>query len=255
MSAGGLRWLVARPIAHRGLHDESAGVVENSLSAARAAVAGGYAIECDVQLSADHEAVVFHDDFLERLTGVAGRVNEKTARELSAIRLKGSNESVPLLWELLQAIQGRAPLVVELKSNFDGNLALARRVAELLAGYRGPAAIESFDPDPIAFLRQNRMALGIEQFPLGMVAQASYGPLEWPELSESRRSELTHWLHYPRSRPEFLSFNVDDLPHVAPMLLREGLKLPVTVWTVRSPEQSIAAQKWMDQIVFEGFRP
>jgi glycerophosphoryl diester phosphodiesterase len=248
-------WLVSVPIAHRGLHDAAAGVVENSLGAARAAAAAGYAIECDVQLSADGEAVVFHDDLLGRLTGAAGRVGDKTARELAALALKGSDEGVPFLSELLEAVHGRVPLVVELKSSFDGNLGLARRVGELLLGYRGPVAIESFDPDPIAFLREHREAMGIEAIPLGLVAQASYSESEWPELPASRRVELAQWLHFSRSRPEFLSFNVDDLPHVAAVLWREGLKLPLTVWTVRGAEQAEIAAKWADQIVFEGVRP
>jgi glycerophosphoryl diester phosphodiesterase len=255
VSGRALDWLVLRPIAHRGLHDADAGVIENSLGAARAAVAADYAIECDVQLSADGEAVVFHDDFLDRLTGAAGRVSDRTVRELAALKLQGSGEGVPRFSELLETVQGRVPLVVELKSRFDGDLALARRVSELLLGYRGPVAIESFDPDPIAFLRENRAAMGIGAVAVGLVAQASYAESEWPELSTSKRAELASWVHFPRSRPDFLSFNVDDLPHVAAVLWREGLKLPLTVWTVRGAEQAAAARKWADQIVFEGFAP
>jgi glycerophosphoryl diester phosphodiesterase len=255
VSGRGLDWLVSRPIAHRGLHDKGAGVIENSLSAARAAVAAGYAIECDLQLSADGEAVVFHDDDLHRLTGAAGRVGDRTARELSGLMLKGAKEGVPLFKDLLEEIQGRVPLVVELKTEFDGDLALPRRAAELLAGYTGPVAVESFDPDPIAFLREQRVSLDIEGVSLGLVAQATYAESDWPELSAARRQELTQWLHFSRSRPEFLSFNVEDLPHVAAVLFREGLNLPVTAWTVRGADQAEATGKWIDQIVFEGFRP
>jgi glycerophosphoryl diester phosphodiesterase len=250
-----LSWLLARPIAHRGLHNETLGIIENSLGAARAALANGYAIECDVQLSADGEALVFHDDTLERLTDAEGLVIAKTAGELTRLALTGSDESPPLFSQLLDAVGGRAPIVVELKSRFDGDLALAHRVAEIVAGYPGPLALESFDPEPIAFLREHRGALGVGHIPLGMVAQASYTAEDWPQLTDRRRLDLTHWLHFPRSRPEFLSFNVDDLPNAVPFLLREGLKLPVTVWTVQGAAQAAAARQWADQIVFEGFAP
>jgi glycerophosphoryl diester phosphodiesterase len=250
-----LSWLVARPIAHRGLHDEARGVVENSLASARAAISKNYAIECDVQLSRDGEAVVFHDDDLSRLTDAQGRLDARTAQELTRLRLRGCDETLPLFSQLLDAVAGRTPLVVELKSRFDGDLSLARRIAGLVSGYDGPLVLESFDPDPIAFLRAHAAALGIAHIPLGIVAQARYEADEWPGLSAARRAELTHWLHFPRSVPEFVSFNVDDLPNAAPLLLREGLKLPVTVWTVRRPDQAATAALWADQIVFEGYLP
>ena len=193
---GNFNWLVARPIAHRGLHDAARGIVENSLAAARAAVAGHYAIECDVQLSADGEAVVFHDDTLDRLTEARGRLDARPLAELTRLTLRGSGETMPAFSRLLETVAGRAPLAVELKSRFDGDLSLARRVAELVAGYDGPLALEGFDPDPIAFLRAEGAALGVGRVPLGMVAQARYDADEWPELPEPRRAELEHWLHF-----------------------------------------------------------
>jgi glycerophosphoryl diester phosphodiesterase len=253
--SGDFGWLVARPIAHRGLHDAASGVVENSLAAARAAIARNYAIECDVQLSADGEAVVFHDDALERLTDARGRLDARRLAELTRLTLRGSGETLPLFSQLLETVAGRAPLVVELKSRFDGDLSLARRIAELAAGYDGPLALESFDPDPIAFLRAGGAALGVGRVPLGIVAQARYDAGEWPELSDARRAELAQWLHFSRTQPDFLSFNVEDTPHAVAILFREGLKRPVTVWTVRSAARAHAARQWADQIVFEGFAP
>jgi glycerophosphoryl diester phosphodiesterase len=250
-----LFWLVARPIAHRGLHDAAKGVIENSVSAARAAIRAGYAIECDVQLSKDGEVVVFHDDTLERLTAAEGRVETKSAAELASLSLRGADDTIPLFADFLAAIAGKTPLVVEIKSNFDGDPTLARRVAEIAARYEGPLVIESFDPDPIAFLREEGEALGISHVPLGMVAMARYEADEWPGLPPARRAELTHFLHFSRTRPDFLSWNVDDLPHAIPLLLREGLNLPVTVWTVRSQGQAQFAAQFADQIVFEGFAP
>ncbi|QGM96191.1 glycerophosphodiester phosphodiesterase family protein [Methylocystis parvus] len=255
MSARNLDWLTARPIAHRGLHDEKRGVVENSIGAARAAIAAGYAIECDVQPSRDGDLVVFHDDTLERLTNASGRAADLDTGSLSKISLLGSSETIPAFSSFLAAIDGRVPLVVELKSDFNDDLAPARRLAKALAQYSGPVVIESFDPAPIAFLRAQGDALGIAHIPLGIVGEASYDLADWPMLSEERRVEMTHFLHYARTRPDFLSWNVADLPHAIPFLMRDGLRLPVTTWTVRSAAQAEAARHWADQIVFEGFAP
>jgi glycerophosphoryl diester phosphodiesterase len=246
-------FLLARAIAHRGLHDARAGRIENSLGAALAAVAAGYAIECDVQLSADGEAMVFHDEALGRLTGVAGRLQAFSAAKLRETTLLGSTEKIPSLAELLGAIAGRVPLVIELKSDFDGDVGLARRVAALVGGYAGPVVIESFDPGPMIFLRENRAALGLEAVPLGLVAMAQYSEEDWPALPAERRRALATLEDFPRLKPEFLSWCVDDLPHATPMLFRAGLAAPVTVWTVRTEEQRQAATRWADQIVFEGF--
>jgi len=248
-----LAWLVARPIAHRGLHDASRGVVENSRAAARAACEKNYAIECDVQLSADGEAFVFHDDGLERLTAVQGDFGALPARDLAGLTLRGTQETIPTLQEFLGVVAGRTPLVVELKSRFDGDLRVARRVAEIVQAYAGPLVLESFDPDLVGFLRAEAASLGIAATPLGMVAQAAYDADEWPGLSAQRRADLAAWTHFSRSRPQFLSFKIGDLPHAAASILRAGLGAPVTAWTVRSKEQAQAAAPWIDQIVFEGF--
>lgn len=249
-----LSWLVERPIAHRGLHHAVEGIVENSLSAARAAVCAGYAIECDVQATADGEVVVFHDETLERLTDGYGRLDEKSGAQIADLTLRGAAEGVPTLRALLATIGGAVPLVIEIKSRFDGSLALARRVAEIVADYRGLVAIESFDPDPIAELRASGAAFGLAGVPLGMVAQASYDGEDWPGLTAAQRDELAHFAHSARTRPNFLSWNVQDLPHELPRRCREQ-SVPVTVWTVRTLEQAKAALAFADQIVFEGFAP
>ncbi len=248
-------WLVAQPIAHRGLHDRDAGRVENSVSAAKAALAHRFAIECDVQLSADGEAMVFHDFLLDRLTAQHGEVASRTARELTAVTLTGSADTVAALPDYLDLIAGRVPLVIEIKSRFDGDLRLAHRVAEILAGRASPVAIKSFDPDPIAFLQERRPALGLTAVPLGIVAEARYDEGEWRALAPERRVELTSLLHFERTRPDFLSWRIDDLPHVAPHLCRAALGLPVITWTVRTPGQRVLAARWADQMVFEGFMP
>ncbi len=247
--------LISRPIAHRGLHDAPAGVIENSISAARAAIAGGYAIECDVQLTRDGDLVVFHDDTLERLTHANGPIAAFDASALTKLPLKGATDTIPTLAAFLDETAGRAMLVVELKSQFDGDLRGASRAAALLADYPGPAVIESFDPVPIAYLRANAERLGVVHIPLGMVGEAAYDEADWPMLTPAQRLELAHFLHYPRTRPDFVSWNVADLPHAIPSLARQALQIPVTTWTVRTNAQVQVASAWADQIVFERFKP
>jgi glycerophosphoryl diester phosphodiesterase len=248
VSANAPAWLVARPIAHRGLHDAGEGVVENTLGAAEAAIRAGFAIECDAQLSRDGEAVVFHDARLERLTRARGALIEKTVAEIQAAPFRRCDERVPTLPQLLARIAGRTPLICELKSRFDGDMRLAERVAEVAREYDGPLAFKSFDPAPIAHLRARHGEIG----PLGMVAQASYRGWNWRGLSAAQKEACAAFLHYPETRPDFLSWSVDDLPHATPFLLRELKRLPVMVWTVRTPEQRRTASRWADQIVFEG---
>lgn len=243
-------WLVGRPIAHRGLHDRAAGVIENSLAAAEAAIAAGFAIECDVQETADGDAMVFHDFDLDRLTGETGPVRARRSDELSRLTLTGSAEGIPTLERFLGRVAGRTPLVVEIKSRFDGNLRLATRTAEILARYDGPAALKSFDPVIVSSLIALCPAL-----PRGIVAESRYDHSDWAPLSPERRHGLANLLHFPETRPDFLSWHVRDLPAAAPFLCRHLGGLPVLAWTVRTADDRRRAAAHADQIVFEGFRP
>jgi glycerophosphoryl diester phosphodiesterase len=253
--SGALAWLTARPIAHRGLHDAKAGRIENSIGAARAAVAKGFAIECDVRATKDGEIVVFHDETLDRLTDRAGRVDALDAAAVTTIALRGSSETIPTLADFLAAVGGAVPLVVEVKSDFDGDLAATRQIAARLSEYAGPVVVESFDPALIAFLRAEGAALGVGHIPLGIVGEAEYHEADWPATSAAQREEMTHFLHYPRTRPDFLSWYAADWPHAVPQLFRQALRLPVTTWTIKSSAAARAARQWADQIVFERFLP
>ncbi len=243
-------WLARHPIAHRGLHDRAAGIVENSTTAARAAVSRNYAIECDVQLTADAEAVVFHDFTLERLTYESGPVADLRADRLESVALMGSADRIPRFSAFLATVDGRVPLVCEIKSRFDGDLRLADRVADLAAGYHGPLAIKSFDPQVIVHLRSRRWS-----GPLGIVAEAGFDDSEWKQLTPQLKRDLSQFLHFAETRPEFLSYRVGDLPHAIPYLCRAAIGIPVMAWTVRTPEQRQRAATWADQMVFEGFVP
>ena len=243
-------WLVARPIAHRGLHDKAAGRIENSLSAARAAVSAHYAIECDVQRVADGEAMVFHDATLDRLTGRPGALADLDRAAAGALGLTGSADRIPSLPELFGLVAGRVPIVCEIKSAFDGDMRLADRVHELAQAYAGPLAIKSFDPAVVAHLRRRRTGR-----PLGIVSEGCFDTAEWAALPAATRRAMAELIHIGETRPDFLSFHVGDLPHAVPMLCRDGLGLPVMVWTVRTVEQRQMAARWADQMVFEGFAP
>lgn len=245
-----LDWLTARPVAHRGLHDRKAGVIENTPSAFAAAIAANYAIECDLQLSADGEAMVFHDHDLDRLTQGSGPVVARTAAELRRIAFKDSPDHMPTLAELCAMAGGGVPLLLELKSTFDGDLRLPLRVAEILRGYDGKAAVMSFDPDQIAALAAHAPGL-----PRGIVAERHFNDPEAAHLGSFARARLGCLLHARRSRPHFIAYRVDDLPAPAPWIARHLFKLPLLAWTVRTKEQRMRAARFADQMIFEGFRP
>ena len=247
-------WLVERPIAHRGLHDSANGVIENTLRAAEAAIAGGFGIELDIQLSADGEAIVFHDETLDRLTDATGPLSALSAAEIARIRIKESGEPPPTFATFLNTVAGRTPIICELKSRFDGDWRIADRAAALAAAYDGSLAFKSFDHDLAAYLRlrrPHRLPPG-GPCPIGLLAQASYDDPDWAFLSAEQKRDWTDFDHYDHARPDFLSFNVDDLPHKIPFLVKELIGAPIMVWTVRTPEQRDAAHKWADQIVFDG---
>jgi len=250
MSLNAPDWLTARPIAHRGLHDRAKNILENTTAAALAAIAGNYAIECDVQRTKDGKAVVFHDFTLKRLTSSTGRVDAFTAAELAGVNYSIGTGTIPSLSEFMELISGRVPLIIEIKSHFDGDMRLADRVAEVVAESSAPIALKSFDPDIMAHLRTKALTC-----PLGIVAEAAYTHEEYKHLSDRQRLSLTHFLHYERTRPDFLSWGVNDFPHSTPHLLRKGLKMPVMTWTVRTKQQRELAAAWADQMVFEGFLP
>jgi len=243
-------WLTARPVAHRGLHDASRGVIENMPAAAQAAVAGNFAIECDIQLSADGEAMVHHDDALGRLTEGSGRLREKTAAELKSVTFKATAERMMTLSDLCDLVAGRVPLVIEVKSLFDGDRRLVRRMAEVLASYQGPAVGMSFDPDQVMALREL-----IPSRPRGIVAERHYTAQDWPEASPAQRREMTHLRHALRTRPDFVAYSIDELPALAPWLARNLFGCPLLTWTVRTPAQRARAAQYADQMIFEGFVP
>jgi glycerophosphoryl diester phosphodiesterase len=243
-------WLTARPVAHRGLHDAARGIIENMPAAAQAAVAGNFAIECDIQLARDGEAMVHHDDALGRLTEGSGALLDKTAAELKAIKFTHTPERMMSLGDLCTLVAGRVPLVIEVKSHFDGDRRLVARMADVLASYRGPVVGMSFDPDQVLALREI-----MPKLPRGIIAQRNYDDDYWNELTPEQRDGMLYLRHGFRTEPHFVAFWVDQLPAPAPWIARNIFGCPLLTWTVRTPEQRQRAARYADQMIFEGFLP
>ena len=244
-----LEWLTARPIAHRGLHDAAAGVIENTASAFRAAIERNYGIETDVQISADGEAMVHHDDALGRLTEGHTALAAMSAADIRSAKFKATSDRILTLSAFLELVGRRVPVVIELKSHFDGNTRLAARVAELLATYRGPAAVMSFDPTLI-----ERMRAIAPNLIRGIVAERHYTHHEWDRLSRAEKLRLAFLLHVPSTRPHFIAYAGRDLPALAPLAARR-LGLPLLTWTIRSEAERAQVLRFADQVIFEGFLP
>jgi glycerophosphoryl diester phosphodiesterase len=242
--------VLARPIAHRGLHALANSIIENTKSAFDAAIASDFGIECDLQASADGEAMVFHDFTLDRLTTAGGRTDNLSADALKRLDFKTGADGMGTLAELFAQTAGKVALVVEVKSRFDGDDRLAARTAALARDYTGPLVFKSFDPAKITALRQ----AGIRQ-PIGIIGEGDYAHPEYAALSAERKRNLANLLHIPQSRPDFLSWNHKDLPAAGPFFCRTMLGLPVMSWTIRSAEAAAKVAPHIDQIVFEGFRP
>jgi glycerophosphoryl diester phosphodiesterase len=245
----GLDWLTARPIAHRGLHDTGAGVIENTAPAFAAAIAGGYGMETDLQISADGEAMVHHDDALGRLTAGSGRLADMNAAEIEAVRFKASADRIMTLGDLCDLVAGHATLLLELKSHFDGDRRLVERCANVLKSYAGPVAVASFDPAMIEAGRA--VAPGL---PRGIITERHYAHHEWDRCTRAQKRHMAFLLHSHRTRPHFVAYRVADLPAAAPLIARMVFGLPLLTWTVRDDADRRRA-RWADQIIFEGWRP
>ena len=246
----GLDWLIARPVAHRGLHDAARGVIENTPSAFAAAAAANYAIECDLQISADGEAMVTHDDALGRLTEGSGRLDAMTAAELKRVPYRATADRMITLGELCELVASRVTLVVEVKSHFDGDRQLVKRMAEVLSSYSGPVVGMSFDPDQVVALREI-----MPKLTRGIVAQRSYDDGYWAKLTKAQRDTMLHLKHGFRTQPHFVAYSVQQLPAPPPWIARNVFGCPLLAWTVRTPEQRATAARSADQMIFEGFTP
>ena len=239
------------PIAHRALHDVRDGRPENSRAAIEAAIDAGYGIEIDVQLTADRQAAVFHDYALDRLTEELGPISKRSLADLATLRLRGGEDGVPGLIEVLAMVGGKVPLLIELKDQ-DGALGPDVGVLEMAVGtavsdYRGPVAVMSFNPHSVA-----AMQTLLPNVPRGLVTEA-FAKQDWP-VPEERLAALRTIPDYARVGASFISHNAVDLdaPRVAE--LKEA-GADILCWTVRSPEAEAEARRVAQNVTFEGYLP
>jgi glycerophosphoryl diester phosphodiesterase len=232
-------WISQVPVAHRGYHDLNREVWENTLSAFSRAVEAGFAIECDVQLSADSVPVVFHDHDLERLCGIKGDIREKTAAELGLMSVGGTKDKVPTLKRMLDLVAGKVPLVIEIKGRQgegedDG---FAETVLDVLEGYQGKVALMSFDHHILRALKQAGCP-----YPLGLTAMGDK-PEEFFAHDEAMQLGL-----------DFISYHYPHLPNSF-ITAQRAAGIPVITWTVRDEKGREHTYKYADQMTFEGFDP
>lgn len=238
------------PVAHRGLHDAAKGRIENTTSAFAAAIAKGYAIECDVQAALGHEPVVFHDETLDRLMNATGPVAGRTAGDLAKLAYKGGGtDRIPTLAGLLEQIAGRVPLYIEVKTQFGERGAFEARIAECLRHYSGPVALMSFDHQSLIALR------GLApKIPRGLISYR-WDDGWMPQMPAEQRMKLRDLAYAPVVAPGFIAYDVDDLPEPAPLELKKVLDIPLLTWTVTTPEQRACCERYADAMIFEGFEP
>lgn len=244
-----------RPIAHRGLHDAAAGVIENTAGAFSAALSQGYGIECDLRPAVDGTPIVFHDETLERLVDAVGAVAARTPAELTRLGYRTARDAgtrIMTFADLIDLVGGRVPMLVEIKSEWaPPDPAFMRAVARLAeaGARRGPLALMSFDPAVVAVQRQ--LAPGV---PRGIVSGVYGGDGWWLDKLDAARAErLTHMLESAPAAPDFFAYHVKALPTPVTRFVREGLGLPLFTWTVRTEADRAVAAQWADAPIFEGY--
>ncbi len=229
--------------AHRGLHGE--GAAENSLTAFRLAVERGYGIELDVRLSKDGELVVFHDDALDRVTEASGRVDAYDYEELSKIKLLGTEDTVPLFSDVLSLVDGRVPLLIELKEDA-GRYGVTEKTLEVLENYKGEYIIESFNPLALGRVKKKNPEILRGILSMNYMAEEKYRkPLYYA---------LQIFLTNVVCRPDFIAFEHKQYKKFAFRLCRFLFRVTTFAWTVRSPEDEALAYKHkFNSVIFENY--
>jgi len=241
------RWRGQR-FAHRGLHDAQAGIVENTLPAFEAACQSGYGMELDIQLTRDRQVVVFHDDTLLRLTGDSRRVSDCTLAELRQLRLLGFDDArIPTLRELLDTVNGRTPLLIELKSG-KNNALLCELLLEHLKDYRGEYIVESFNPLIVFWFRRHRPDI---------VRGQLVCPMRGYRHSADRVSAffMAGLMLNFLGRPDFVAYDVNAQRFFSHHFQRKVFHTPMAAWTVRSERMESLVQSRGEISIFERIRP
>lgn len=232
--------------AHRGLHGKTA--PENSLTAFSLACDNGYGIELDVRMSSDGEIFVFHDENLRRVCGINKPFSSLSRSQLSALRIYGGGERIPRLSEVLELIDGRVPILIEVKSA-DNARSLCKALCEMLDGYEGAFAIQSFDPRILAYFKKYRPRFARGQL-VTKIAKTD-GAVKNPFIRFALNQMLTNVI----SRPDFISIDGKMINNPAFLLATFVFRNKGFVWTVHSQEQYTLCQKRGLYAIFEKFNP
>lgn len=237
--------LMGHYYAHRGLHDNESDAPENSMAAFRKAVEGGYGIELDVQLTRDRIPVVFHDETLDRVCGVPGKVRDFTFEELQQFTLKNSQQRIPRFSDFLALVDGRVPLIVEIKAH-EKAAHVCEKADKLLRGYSGVYCVESFHPSAVKWFKEHRPELVRGQLSSCFTK---------PGRKESFPESLVHYLlTNVICRPDFIAYDHLHKGNISRRMCQIFHPLNVT-WTIKSQAQLDACKKDFDLFIFEGFIP
>jgi glycerophosphoryl diester phosphodiesterase len=241
-----------RPIAHRGLHDKSEGRIENTHAAFRAAIGKGYGIECDLQSASDGTPMVFHDDRLERLMGVKGRISRLAPPDLARLRYKGADAPILTFVEFLDLVARQVPLLVEVKINSATPLApFLDRIARHARGYRGPLALMSFDRTVVAAL--GKLAPTV---PRGPVIGSHQLPARWwAAPGAAGPATIGRLLGRTPAGSGFLAVDVRMVRATRICMRGQAIDLPLFTWTIRTRRERAAAARFADAPIFEGYAP
>jgi glycerophosphoryl diester phosphodiesterase len=235
-------WYVDRPIAHRGLHNDVM-VPENSLLAFQRAIEKNYPIELDVHLSADGHVIVFHDEFLERMTGVNKNITKQSLKQLKELRLEGVEQEIPTLIEVLELVQGKVPIVIELKTfNFDG--VLEEKVLQLLENYTGEFSIQSFNPLTLEWFHQKAPDI------IRGLLSYSFNDIE---MGRHKKFALKYFLFIKKAKPHYIGYAWDELDALGIAFIRRFTDIPIVAWTVTSTDQMERIEPCCHNIIFEKF--
>jgi glycerophosphoryl diester phosphodiesterase len=233
-------WLLNRPIAHRGLH-RGQEIPENSMLAFEAALANYHPIELDIQLLADGKVAVFHDHDLQRLTGQPGLITQQTSETIQSLRLFQTDQTVPLLSDVLDFINGQVPVLIELKNEGEVG-AVEAAVLEVVSTYRGEFAIQAFNPFSLEFFKHK--APNIRRGQLS-------GNFDGEDLAWHKKFLLSNLLLNNKSEPNFIAYDLRALPSIATSWNRRLFKTPLIAWTVRTEEDRKKALAYADNFIFD----
>ena len=233
-------WLITRASAHRGFHGN--GIPENSKPAFLKAIELGYPIETDVQLTSDLVPVCFHDDTLNRMTGKDARIWDVSFEDVRKLKLADSDEQIMTFEEFLNLVDGRVPLLIEIKSQPPHNEDVAKKVIDLLKNYKGEYVIQSFDPRVMRVIRK-------------IAPTVIRGQLIEPEKNE-KLNPLTHFILSKglmnfMSKPDFINYNAKYLP--LSRRLKKGKR--VLCWTIQNEVEEEKALPFVEGYVFENIVP